>query len=56
MDKVEYIYNRESPKVEKRCHIDHVKTCHGSVLYRRRRFEDTNRHGKLKLNEVLMCD
>lgn len=56
MDKVEYIYNRENPKLGKRYHIDHVKTCHGSVLYGRQRFENTNQHRELKLNEVLMCD
>lgn len=56
LDKVEYIYNRESPELRKRYQIDHVKTCHGSLLYGRRRFEDTNRHGELKLNELLMCD
>lgn len=56
LDKAEYIYNTESPELRKRYQIDHVKTCHGSVLYGRRRFEDTNRHGELKLNEVLMCD
>lgn len=53
---MEYIYNRESPKLGKLHQIDHDKTCHESVLYGRRRFEDTNRHGELKLNELLMCD
>lgn len=56
LDKVEYIYNRESPQLRERHQMDHVKTCHGSVLYGRRRLEDTNRHGELALNELLMCD